>query len=77
MGQILGDFLQYILLGCRRRLLTLGAVMELELDQAARWCQEHSMGFCSFPIPDRNVPESREAVMALIKELDLALGASK
>lgn len=58
-------------------LLTPGEIKELELDQEERWCQEHGIEFCSFPIPDRDVPDSREAVVTLIKELDLALGAGK
>lgn len=57
-------------------LLTPNEILELELDQEMRWCQEYGIQFYSF-LPDREVPESWKAVAALIKDLDLALKVGK
>ena len=58
-------------------LLTPDEIAEFELEQEERWCQKDSIEFYAFPISDLDVPDSRQALAALIKKLDLALRAGK
>jgi predicted protein tyrosine phosphatase len=48
-------------------------VADLDLGQEAAWCQTHGIQFISFPIPDRSVPVSRHAALALVHQLMQAL----
>jgi predicted protein tyrosine phosphatase len=57
--------------------LTADEMTELDLAQEEKWCHHYGMEFHSFPIPDRGVPGSREAVINLIKSLERALAAGK
>jgi protein-tyrosine phosphatase len=54
-------------------LLTPDEVADLDLSQEATWCQAHGIRFISFPIPDRSVPASRQAALALVHQLERAL----
>ena len=54
-------------------LLTLDEVADLDLGQEAAWCQAQGIQFVSFPIPDRSVPASRHAALALVHQLEQAL----
>lgn len=58
-------------------LLMPGETSELELDQEAAWCARHGIRFLSFPIPDRDVPDSRRAVLDLARDLDRALNEGR
>jgi protein-tyrosine phosphatase len=57
--------------------LSADEVEELALDDEPALCQELGLRFISFPIPDRGVPESKEALLKLAGELsrELAGGA--
>jgi protein-tyrosine phosphatase len=48
-------------------------VADLDLGQEAAWCQAHGIQFVSFPIPDRSVPVSQHAALALVHQLMQAL----
>jgi protein-tyrosine phosphatase len=58
-------------------LLTPDEVADLDLSKEAVWCQAHAIQFLSFPIPDRSVPASRHAVLALVQQLEQALAAGE
>ncbi|MBI4639560.1 MAG: dual specificity protein phosphatase family protein [Candidatus Tectomicrobia bacterium] len=58
-------------------LLTPDEVADFDLSQEGEWCQAYGIELISFPIPDRGVPESREASLALIHELEHALMEGK
>ena len=58
-------------------LLTQEEVVELELSQEEDWCHVYDIQFCSFPIPDRGVPASRQAVAELTERLEKALEAGE
>lgn len=57
-------------------LLCESEVEELELADEPALCQELGLRFLSFPIPDRGIPESKEALLKLVGDLsrDLAGG---
>jgi protein-tyrosine phosphatase len=57
--------------------LTPDEMTELDLNQEEQWCHQYGIEFHSFPIPDRGVPGSREAVINLIRSLEQALAAGK
>jgi protein-tyrosine phosphatase len=48
-------------------------VKELELGDEAVLCQDVGLRFINFPIPDRGVPESKEAFLKLMAELSREL----
>ncbi len=54
-------------------LLTPDEVADLDLGKEEAWCQAHGIQFVSFPIPDRSVPASRNAALALVHQLEQAL----
>jgi protein-tyrosine phosphatase len=58
-------------------LLTPDEVAEFDLHAEAGWCEAFGIEFISFPIPDRGVPVSPQAVAALVDKLDEALGAGR
>ena len=58
-------------------LLERAEVRELELEHEARLCEERSIAFRSFPIPDRSEPGSAEALMRLVAELHGQLESGK
>lgn len=47
-------------------LLTAGETIELNLSDEAAICQDHGIRFISFPIPDKGVPSSHEAIREMI-----------
>jgi len=51
--------------------------IELDLAREAESATANGLAFLSFPMPDRGVPESREAVAALVTRLSDALRAGK
>jgi protein-tyrosine phosphatase len=54
-------------------LLTQEEAEELGLQEEATLSRERGIEFHAFPIPDRGVPESREATAELVRELKKAL----
>ena len=58
-------------------LLTPAEITELELGEEEQWCQTQGIQFLTFPIPDREVPASRQTVAGLIETLMKALTAGK
>ena len=58
-------------------LLTPDEVADFELGKEGEWCQAHGIQFVSFPVPDRGVPASRTACLALVRELEHALTEGK
>ena len=58
-------------------LLTQEENAELDLTQEAESSQTRSIQFIEFPIPDRSVPVSRRATLALLKELHQLLAEGK
>jgi len=58
-------------------LLTPEEAAEFDLQQQALRCRDCSVEFISFPIPDRGTPASRDAVAALVQDLEQALTAGK
>ena len=52
-------------------------VADFDLGQEEAWCQAHSIQFVAFPIPDRGVPASRHATLALVHKLGQALTEGK
>jgi predicted protein tyrosine phosphatase len=58
-------------------LLTPDEVADFDLGKEAAWCQAHGIQFVSFPIPDRSVPASRNAALALVRQLEEALAEGK
>ena len=58
-------------------LLTPDEVADFDLGKEGEWCQAHGMAFVSFPIPDRGVPTSRKASLALVRKLEHALAEGK
>ena len=58
-------------------LLTPEEVADFDLGREEEWCRLHSVQFFSFPIPDRGVPESRQACLALVQQLDQGLAEGK
>jgi protein-tyrosine phosphatase len=58
-------------------LLTPDEISEFDLRQQAQWCRTHGVEFISFPIPDRGTPASRDAVAALVHDLEKALMAGR
>jgi protein-tyrosine phosphatase len=54
-------------------LLVSDEVRELDLEEENERCRDQGIRFRSFPIPDRGVPESREATRALVTELSRAV----
>ena len=58
-------------------LLTPGEITELELQQEEAVSREEGLEFHTFPIPDRGVPDSREDLAELIRDLERALAAGK
>lgn len=58
-------------------LLTQTENVELGLTQEADYCQSYGIGFISFPIQDRNVPESKLDTSKLVRELIAQLNEGK
>jgi len=58
-------------------LLTPDEVADFDLSKEEAWCQAHDLQFMSFPIPDRSVPASRNAALALGHQLEQALAAGE
>ena len=58
-------------------LLTREEIIEFELAEEEQWCQAQGIQFHTLAIPDRGVPESRQAVADLIETLMKALEAGK
>jgi protein-tyrosine phosphatase len=58
-------------------LLTPPEVSELGLGEEESLCKSEGMHLLSFPIPDRGVPASRKAFLALARRLERALMAGK
>lgn len=58
-------------------LLTTDEVDEFGLDGEEELSQAQDIEFISFPIPDREVPTSREAMIALVHKLEPALASGK
>jgi protein-tyrosine phosphatase len=56
-------------------LLTPAEVSELELGHEERFCRAHQLQFLSFPIEDRDVPESSADFSDLVTDLLAALNA--
>lgn len=56
-------------------LLTPDEVSDLALSEEEALCQTHGIQFTSFPIVDRGVPVSRNAVLSLVSQLESALEA--
>src|SRR3989304_274314 len=54
-------------------LLTPDEVADFDLGKEEAWCQAHGIQFISFPIADRSVPASRNAALALARQLEHAL----
>ena len=52
-------------------------IAELGLQDEAARCREEGLNFRTFPIPDREVPESRARAVELIRELEQALRSGK
>jgi len=52
-------------------------VADFDLSKEEAWCQAHDLQFMSFPIPDRSVPASRNAALALVHQLEQALAAGE
>lgn len=57
--------------------LTPEEVADLDLSKEEAWCQVYDLQFMSFPIPDRSVPASRNAALALVHQLEQALAAGQ
>jgi protein-tyrosine phosphatase len=57
--------------------LTPEETAEFELGQEEAHCRAQGILFRSFPIPDRGLPMSREAVLALVEGLEQSLEAGK
>jgi len=58
-------------------LLTAEEAAELELGQEAVLARQAGLQFCSFPIPDYGVPQSRASLLALTGDLEKALESGK
>ena len=58
-------------------LLTPDEVADFDLGKEEAWCQAHGIQFISFPIADRSVPASRNAALALARQLEHALAEGK
>jgi protein-tyrosine phosphatase len=58
-------------------LLTQPEIEEFDLDLEEELSQAQDIEFISFPIPDREVPTSREAMIALANKLEAALASGK
>jgi protein-tyrosine phosphatase len=58
-------------------LLTADEEKELDLQSEARKVKKMGMAFHSFPIPDREVPQSEAKLAAALEELDADLSAGK
>jgi protein-tyrosine phosphatase len=58
-------------------LLAHDEIAELDLAEEATWCRAHGIEFLSFPIVDRSVPSSREAVKELVTGLAQRLAEGK
>jgi len=58
-------------------LLTPAEVKELELEEEPALSRKHGMQFRPFPVPDRGVPESNDAVTALVSDLARSLRGGK
>ena len=56
-------------------LLEAEEVAELGLQREAALCRRHDIEFLSFPIRDRDVPESAQAVVALVETIDHQVSA--
>jgi len=54
-------------------LLTDDEVVDLNLENEAKFCQAHGLRYFSFPIIDRSVPSSRKATLDFVNKLDEAL----
>lgn len=54
-------------------LLTPDETADLDLSGEEEGCRAQEIGFMSFPIPDRSVPASRNATLALVQQLEEAL----
>jgi protein-tyrosine phosphatase len=58
-------------------LLTRPEIEEFDLAREEELSQAHDIELISFPIPDREVPTSREAAIALAHKLEAALSSGK
>ncbi|MCG8591646.1 MAG: tyrosine protein phosphatase [Proteobacteria bacterium] len=58
-------------------LLEAAEARELDLDREAAACREANIEFVSFPIRDRDVPESARALLELVRNLGGQLEASR
>jgi protein-tyrosine phosphatase len=58
-------------------LLTSDEVTDLDLSAEERLCRENGIRFISFPIPDRSVPSSREAILGVLTQLVEELSEGK
>ena len=79
-----GDWLEDELAGWRREgidtvlsLLTSEEENELELSNEVRHAKARGMQFVSFPIPDREVPDSETDVVVALEKLDADLSSGK
>jgi protein-tyrosine phosphatase len=52
-------------------------VADFDLGQEKAWCQARGIDFVAFPIPDRGVPSSWHATLALVHKLGQALAEGK
>lgn len=57
--------------------LTTDEVDELGLEEEEQVCQAHDLRFVSFPIPDQEVPPSKQAAESLVNDLEQALADGK
>ncbi len=64
-------------LGAMISLLTEGEVTEFDLARESEVCQRYGIEFVEFPFPDRGVPKSREATLALVTKLHKILATGK
>ena len=58
-------------------LLTPQEEQELDLTREAEFVREHGMKFVSFPVPDRQVPNSESEMTAVLESIDAELAAGK
>lgn len=58
-------------------LLTPDEVDHFDLEAEKPLCEAHEIRFVSFPIPDRGVPASKDAAIALINDLEQSLADGK
>jgi Polymorphic toxin system, DSP-PTPase phosphatase len=57
--------------------LTLGETAEFALEKEGEACNAQGIRFVSFPIPDQEIPLSKQAATVLLSDLEQALGEGK